>query len=145
MLEFLIDNTFAMFGGRVCNKDIRVQTVLLFSPTCSFIRMRQISTFPFICSNFPAAPVNGVYISQLIPYSRACGLYQDFLDRGLLLTRKLLNHVFLLVTLKSSLRKFYGRLHDLVDRYAISVSLMTTDMFHLPVLSSFMTYHRVCN
>jgi len=29
--------------------------------------------------------------SQLIRYPRACGSYQDFLDRGLLLTRKLLN------------------------------------------------------
>ena len=63
--------------------------------------------------------------------SRACGSYQDFLDRGLLLARKLLNQVFLLVKLKSSLRKFYGRHHDLVDRYGISVSQMNTDMFHL--------------
>jgi hypothetical protein len=31
----------------------------------------------------------------------------------------------------SSLRMFYGRNHDLVDRYGISVSQMTTDMFHL--------------
>jgi hypothetical protein len=46
--------------------------------------------------------------------SRACGSYQDFLDRGLLLTRKLLN----LVKLKSSLRKF--------DRYGLSVSQITT-------------------
>jgi hypothetical protein len=29
------------------------------------------------------------------------------------------------------LRKFYGRHHDLVDRYEISVSQMTMDMFHL--------------
>ena len=36
-----------------------------------------------------------------------------------------------LVKLKSSLRKLYGRHHDLVDRYGISVSQMTTDMFHL--------------
>jgi hypothetical protein len=28
-------------------------------------------------------------------------------------------------------RKFYGRHHDLVDRYGIFVSRMTTDMFHL--------------
>jgi hypothetical protein len=28
--------------------------------------------FPFICSNIPAAPAYGVYISQLIQYSRAC-------------------------------------------------------------------------
>jgi len=33
--------------------------------------------------------------------------------------------------LKSSLRKLYGRHHDLVDRYGISMSQMTTDMFHL--------------
>ena len=31
----------------------------------------------------------------------------------------------------SSLRKFYGRNHDLVDRYLISMLQMTTDMFHL--------------
>ena len=87
--------------------------------------------FPFICSNFSAAPAYGVYISQLLRYSRACCSYQYFLERGLLLTRKLLNQGFLLVNLKSSLRKFYGHNHDMVDRYGISVSQMTTDMFHL--------------
>ena len=73
----------------------------------------------------------GVYIFQLMRYSRACGSYQDFFDKGLLLTRRLLNQGFLLFKLKSSLRKFYGRHHDLVDRYGISVSQMTSDMFHL--------------
>ena len=53
-----------------------------------------IVNFPFICINIPASPAYGVYISQLIRYSRACGSYQDFLDRGLLLTRKLLNQGF---------------------------------------------------
>jgi len=57
--------------------------------------------------------------------------YQDFLDRGLLLTKKLLNQGFLFAKLKSSLRKCYGPHHDLVDRYGIYVSRMTTDMFHL--------------
>ena len=68
-----------------------------------------------------------------------------FFDRGLLLTRKPLNQVFIEVKLKSSLRKFYGRHHDLVIRYVISVSQMLTDIFHNPVCSSFMTHHRVCN
>jgi len=36
----------------------------------------------------------------------------------------------LLVKLKSSLRKFYDRQDDLVDRYGISVSQMTMDMFN---------------
>jgi hypothetical protein len=102
-----------------------------------------IVNFPFIFSSIPAAPTYEIYISQLIRYSRACGSYQDFLDRRLLLTRTLLNQGFLLVMLKSSLRKFYGRHHDLVDRYGISVSQMTTDTFHLS--QHFMTYHLVCN
>ena len=89
-----------------------------------------IVNFPFICSNIPAAPAYGEYLSQLIRYSRAWGSYQDVHDRGLLLTRKLLNQGLILFKLKSSLRKFYRR-HDLVDCYGISVSQMTTDMFHL--------------
>ena len=55
--------------------------------------------WPFICSNIPAAPAYGVYISQLIRYYRACGSYQDFLDRRLLPIRKLQNQGFLLVKL----------------------------------------------
>jgi hypothetical protein len=43
------------------------------------------------------------------------------------LRKKLLNQGFLLVKLKSSLRKFYGRHHDLVDRYGIFVLQMTMD------------------
>jgi hypothetical protein len=52
-----------------------------------------IVNFPSICSNIPAAPAYGVYISQMIRYSRACGSYQDLFDR-LLLTKKLLNQGF---------------------------------------------------
>ena len=37
----------------------------------------------------------------------------------------------LLVKLKLSLRKFYGRHHDLLKCYGISVSQMTKDMFQL--------------
>ena len=32
-----------------------------------------IVNFPFICSNIPETPAYGVYLSQLIRYSRACG------------------------------------------------------------------------
>jgi hypothetical protein len=76
-----------------------------------------IVNFRSICSNITAAPAYGVYISQLIRYSGVCGSYQDFLDRGLLLTMKLLNQGFLLAKLKSPFRKIYGRHHDLTDCY----------------------------
>ena len=70
-----------------------------------------------ICSNIPALPTYGVNSSQVIWHSRACGSYHDLLDRGLLLTRKLLNQGFLVVELKSSLRTFCGRHHDLANSY----------------------------
>jgi hypothetical protein len=50
--------------------------------------------FTFICINIAAAPAYGEYFSQLIRYSRACGSYQGFFDRGLLLTRNLRNQGF---------------------------------------------------
>ena len=67
--------------------------------------------------------------SQLIRYSRACVSYLDFLDKGLLLTNKLLNQGFLTKRLKSSLGKFYGRHHDFIDWYEVTVSQMTKDLF----------------
>jgi hypothetical protein len=55
-----------------------------------------IVNFPFIsCSNISAALSNGVYISQLIRYSKACVSY------------------------------FYGRHHYLINCYGISVSQMS--------------------
>ena len=90
-----------------------------------------IVNFPVICNNSLTAPAYRVNISQFIRYSRDYGSYQGFLHRELLLTRQLLNQGFLLAKLKSSLRTFYCRHHDLVGRYGISVSQMTTDMFYL--------------
>jgi hypothetical protein len=104
---------------------------------------------PFICSNIPAAPANGVYISQFIRYYRACGTYQDFLDRRFVLTRKLLNQGFLLVQLKS-------RFEILTVATMTSLTAMeylchngrricSTCGKHFLFLSSCMTDHRVCN
>jgi hypothetical protein len=83
--------------------------------------------FLFICNNIPASPAYEVYISHCVRYSRVCGFYTDFPDRGL----------------KSSLRKFYRRHHDLVNRCGMSVSQMIMDMFHLSktLPGPFMTNH----
>jgi hypothetical protein len=44
-----------------------------------------------IYSNIPPALAQGVYITQLIKYLSVCGSYHDFLERGWMLKRKLLN------------------------------------------------------
>jgi hypothetical protein len=88
---------------------------------------------PFICCNIPAAPGYGEYISQFIRYSRAFGSYLNFLDRVLLLTRKLLTLVFLMIKMTLSPRKFYDRHHDLVNRYGIC---FTNDHGYVPFAAS---------
>ena len=94
-----------------------------------------IVNFPFMCSNILAAPAHGVYASQLIRYSTACGFYNDFHNR-----------CFLLVKLKSSFRKFYGRCHHLVTQSLCHKWPWIFSIYcsHNPILSSFMTYHRDC-
>jgi hypothetical protein len=48
-----------------------------------------IVNFPYLCSNIPLSPPYGLYISQLIRYTRACFAYEDFWKLGKLLTSKL--------------------------------------------------------
>jgi hypothetical protein len=74
-------------------------------------------------------------------YSRVSGTYLDFLDILLLLIMKVLNQGFLVVKFKSSLRIFYGRHHDLVNRYGIYV-ISDHGYVSFVVLSSFMIYQR---
>jgi hypothetical protein len=68
-----------------------------------------IINFPYTCSIIPLSPAYGVYVSQLIRYARACSTYDHFVNRGRLLTDKLMLHGFLLSRLMSVFRKFYGR------------------------------------
>ena len=51
----------------------------------------KIINFPNMCSNIPASPAYGVYISQLIRYARASSNYSDFLKRHLHLRNRLLD------------------------------------------------------
>ena len=45
-----------------------------------------IVNFPFLSSNIPSALAYGVYVSQFIRYARTCSNYQDFMERGKVLT-----------------------------------------------------------
>jgi hypothetical protein len=89
-----------------------------------------IANFPFLCTNIPLSPAYGVYISQLIRYTRACFVYKDFSKRGQLLTKKLMLQGCNESRLKSSFRKFYGRHNDLVCDYKLALAYMLNDLFH---------------
>ena len=77
-----------------------------------------IVNFTFLSSNIPSAPAYGVYVPQLIRYARACSNYQDFMERGKVLTTKLLSQGYKKNKLVAILKKFCGRHHDLVNPYS---------------------------
>ena len=81
-----------------------------------------IVNFLFLSSNIPSAPAYGVYVSQLIRYARTCSNYQDSMERGKVLTTKLLSQGYQKTKLVATLKKFYGRHHDLVNPYNVAVS-----------------------
>ena len=50
----------------------------------------EIVNFPFLDGDVPLSPSYGVYISQLIRFARVCSNVDDFNNRNLVLTAKLL-------------------------------------------------------
>ena len=84
-----------------------------------------ITNFPFLSSNIQSSPANGVFISQLIRYARACSSYECFVLRAKRLSNKLLGQGYVKERLKSSLRKFYGRYGDLTEQYEVPFSNVT--------------------
>ena len=77
-----------------------------------FLSVDVYANVPYLCSNIPESPDYSVYISQLIRYARACSSYGNFIDRGRLLTKKLVDQCYMLEKLKICFRKFYGRYND---------------------------------
>ena len=62
-----------------------------------------------MCSNIPAKPTYGVYVSQLIRISRICDNYVSFVKRHQLLTERLIKLCFWYSKLSVSFKKFNRR------------------------------------
>ena len=89
----------------------------------------KIINFPNMCSNIPASPAYGAYISQLIRYARASSNYSDFLKRHLHLRNRLLDQGYEKIRLIRSLKKFIFRYQDLVEIYSVSAEKIINDGF----------------
>ena len=89
----------------------------------------KIINFPNMCSNIPASPAYGVYISQLIRYAWASSNYSDFLKRHLHLRNRLLDQGYKKIRLIRSLKKFIFRYQYLVEIYSVSAEKIISDAF----------------
>ena len=69
----------------------------------------EIVNFPFLGGDVPRSPSYGVFISQLIRFARVCSNVEDFNNRDLFLTAKLLKQGYRLYNIRKAFSKFYHR------------------------------------
>ena len=89
----------------------------------------KIINFPNMCSNIPASPAYGVYISQLIRDARARSNYSEFLERHLYLRNRLLDQGYTNIRLIRSLKRFIFRYQDIIEIYSVSAETTISDAF----------------
>ena len=94
-----------------------------FLDLCLSINNKQISTclydkrddfnfnivnFPFLSSNIPSSPAYGVFVSQLVRYSRSSSDYLDFVKRSLILVARLAKQGFSLSRLHHAFKVLWS-------------------------------------
>ena len=88
-----------------------------------------IVNFPTLTGNIPTRSSYGVFIGELVRYSRACTYYKDFEDRATLLITKLLRQAFTVRGLKASFFKFIDSHILMAQKYGLRV-LSLVDKIH---------------
>ena len=86
-----------------------------------------IVNFPYLDSDVPRAPAYGIYMSQLVRYARACTKVDDFNERNLFLTNKLLRQGYLFHKLRRTFAKFYHRNKSLLHKFNSNLKTFLTD------------------
>ena len=84
----------------------------------------KIVNFPHLDGDVPKATSYGVYISQLIRFARACSSVDDFNERNLLITKKLLNQGYRYHKLRKTFAKFYYRNLGLISKYKCNLKAL---------------------
>ena len=76
-----------------------------------------IVNYPFLSSNIPTGPAYGIYISQLVRIGRICVKYEDFWNRHVFLTTRLIKQGYRYSRLRMCFRKFRNRYKDIFEKY----------------------------
>ena len=83
----------------------------------------EIVKFPFLDGDAPRSPSYGVYISQLIRFATVCSNVDDFNNRNLFSTAKLLKQGYRYHKIRKASSKFYHRHPELIVKYNIGFKL----------------------
>ena len=91
----------------------------------------EIVNFPFLDGNHPRSPSYGVYISQLIRF--VCSNVDDFNNRNLFLTAKLLKRGYRYNKIWKAFSKFYHRHSELIVKYNIGLKTLLQQGISEPI------------
>jgi hypothetical protein len=108
-------DTYASFLDLNLNIDNGVLTTSIYDKRDDF--NFQIVNYPDLSGDIPRATSYGVYISQLTRFARGCSNIQDFNNRNLIITKKLLQQGYRFHKLRIYFRKFYNRSSVLLSKY----------------------------
>ena len=93
----------------------------------------EIGNFPFLDGYVPRVPSYGVYISQLIRFARVCSNVDDFNNRNLILTAKLLKQGYRYHKIRKPFSKFYHRHSELIGKYNIGLKTLLQQGISEPI------------
>ena len=86
-----------------------------------------------MCSNIPAKPTYGVYLSQLVRISRICDGFSSFVARHRLLTERLIKQGLWYQKLCMFFKKFVKRHYVLFSKYGVSVRIHIQEGICIPL------------
>ena len=100
----------------------------------------EIVNFPFLDGDVPRSPSYGVYISQLIRFARVCSNVDDFNNRNILLTDKLLKQGYRYHKIRKAFSKFYHRHSELIVKYNIGLKTLLQQGISEPIFYGDLVY-----
>ena len=77
----------------------------------------EIVNFPYLDSCIPRKPALGIFLSQLIRYSRICSHFDDFSKRTLTLSKRLQNQGYKAYELRKLIVRFFNERGNLIEKY----------------------------
>ena len=100
----------------------------------------EIVNFPFLDGDFPLSPSYGVYISQLIRFARVCSNVDDFNNRNLFLTAKVLKQGYRYHKIRKAFSKFYHRHSEIIVKYNIGLKTLLQQGIPEPIFYGDLVY-----
>ena len=100
----------------------------------------EIVNFPFLDGDVPRSPSYGVYMSQLIRFARVCSKVDDFNNKNLFLTAKLLKRGYRYHKIRKAFSKNYHRHSELIVKYITGLKTLLQQGISEPIFYGDLVY-----